>query len=533
MKFLPTGSFISRHFYRKRSCFRAVMVFLFFLAETGAVAQTFRVEGGAGASLLRLFGGGAYPENESPAPGGEVGLSFFFNDIFPLGDMFGLSALGIFSVPLRDDAPPSFQIQAFAGPSFRLHRGNLAVSLTPSFYFFILINDIQPAFDYGVGANLAVEYHFNQKLYIYGKLNEAYGMAGANLTFTPILGMGFKVNDHTQYTRNAAQPLPVEQPTPLLAEQPKEAAPAEQPVKQAEPVLAEQPKEAAPAEQPAKQAEPVLAEQPKETAPAQTPPSSEPTLTAREYSAQGYDAYKAKDWDGAIAAYSKALELEPDSVTRKKNLALAYNARGLGSYNDKNLNAAISDLTEALKLEPENAAAKRTLERAQAEKPAAAASAPAATTPASAARTPAPASTTPASAARTPAPATTTPASAARTPAPATTTPAPAATTPAAQAAGPNLTAREYGIRGYAAYSAKDWDGAIAAYSKALELEPNNVTRKKNLAVAYNARGLAAYNAKNWDAAIADLTEALKLDPDNVAAKRDLEWAKAGKEGEK
>ena len=57
----------------------------------------------------------------------------------------------------------------------------------------------------------------------------------------------------------------------------------------------------------------------------------------------------------------------------------------------------------------------------------------------------------------------------------------------------------------------EDFAGAIAAYSKAIELNPN-------LAAAYNNRGVAKRNLGQYEAAIADYDEALRLDSTYVAA---------------
>ena len=52
----------------------------------------------------------------------------------------------------------------------------------------------------------------------------------------------------------------------------------------------------------------------------------------------------------------------------------------------------------------------------------------------------------------------------------------------------------------------KDWDGAIADYTRALELDPG-------LARAWHGRGWAKTQKRDWDGAIFDLTRALELDP--------------------
>src|SRR5208283_2227106 len=56
-----------------------------------------------------------------------------------------------------------------------------------------------------------------------------------------------------------------------------------------------------------------------------------------------------------------------------------------------------------------------------------------------------------------------------------------------------------------------DWDGAIADYTKAIDLKPD-------FAIAYCSRGSAEAMKGEWDGAIADYTKALKLKPDLAEA---------------
>jgi tetratricopeptide (TPR) repeat protein len=94
--------------------------------------------------------------------------------------------------------------------------------------------------------------------------------------------------------------------------------------------------------------------------------------------------------------------------------------------------------------------------------------------------------------------------------------------------------------RGIARYNKEDYDGAIADFSRAIELEPEDyneviadftyIKLKQNRAAYYN-RGCAYSNIGDYDSAIADWEAALKLDPNNADIKANLERAKAAKNG--
>jgi tetratricopeptide (TPR) repeat protein len=92
-----------------------------------------------------------------------------------------------------------------------------------------------------------------------------------------------------------------------------------------------------------------------------------PAPTAQEYISAGIEAQKAKDYETAVAAYTKALKIEPDNAELKKNLAGALNSRGVSAYRAQNKAAAAADFTEALRLDPVNAAVKKNLARVQSE----------------------------------------------------------------------------------------------------------------------------------------------------------------------
>jgi tetratricopeptide (TPR) repeat protein len=76
--------------------------------------------------------------------------------------------------------------------------------------------------------------------------------------------------------------------------------------------------------------------------------------TTLEYFDSGYDKAKAKDYYGAIADYTKAIEIDPTAVT-------AYFNRGVSKSDLKDYYGAIADFTKAIELNPNdaNAYAKR------------------------------------------------------------------------------------------------------------------------------------------------------------------------------
>jgi tetratricopeptide (TPR) repeat protein len=65
--------------------------------------------------------------------------------------------------------------------------------------------------------------------------------------------------------------------------------------------------------------------------------------TAADFFNRGLERGKAKDADGAIADYAKAIELEPRMVAAYVNRSKARNAKG-------DFNGAISDTTRAIEL---------------------------------------------------------------------------------------------------------------------------------------------------------------------------------------
>jgi tetratricopeptide (TPR) repeat protein len=82
--------------------------------------------------------------------------------------------------------------------------------------------------------------------------------------------------------------------------------------------------------------------------------------------------------------------------------------------------------------------------------------------------------------------------------------------------------AAAYNNRGGAKARKGDLDGALADYTRAIELDPKS-------AIAYYDRGLAKYDEGDLDGALADDTRAIELDPKSVNAYGNRGFAKAAK----
>lgn len=68
-------------------------------------------------------------------------------------------------------------------------------------------------------------------------------------------------------------------------------------------------------------------------------------------------------------------------------------------------------------------------------------------------------------------------------------------------------TAVDFYERGGAKYDLQDYRGAVADYTKAIELKPD-------FAEAYNDRGVAKDDLMDYQGAVADYTTAIKLKPE-------------------
>ncbi|MCZ8224313.1 MAG: tetratricopeptide repeat protein [Microcystis sp. LE19-84.1B] len=81
----------------------------------------------------------------------------------------------------------------------------------------------------------------------------------------------------------------------------------------------------------------------------------------------------------------------------------------------------------------------------------------------------------------------------------------------------PNF-ALAYNNRGVVYYNLKQWQKALADYNQAIELDPN-------YALAYSSRGVVYSNLKQWQKALADYNQAIKLDPNLADAYIKRGWA--------
>ena len=75
-------------------------------------------------------------------------------------------------------------------------------------------------------------------------------------------------------------------------------------------------------------------------------------------------------------------------------------------------------------------------------------------------------------------------------------------------------------MRGDAWADKKDYEKAIADFSRVIQIDPKN-------SWAYASRGLAEAERKQYDNAVADLDQALKIDPDNPDALNGRAWFRA------
>ncbi|WP_353932114.1 tetratricopeptide repeat protein [Okeanomitos corallinicola TIOX110] len=84
--------------------------------------------------------------------------------------------------------------------------------------------------------------------------------------------------------------------------------------------------------------------------------------------------------------------------------------------------------------------------------------------------------------------------------------------------------AEAYNNRGFARYNLKDYQKAIADYNQAIKINPN-------FDLAYNNRGIARYDLKDYQKAIADYNQAIKINPNYADAyyNRGLSYRNLGK----
>lgn len=74
----------------------------------------------------------------------------------------------------------------------------------------------------------------------------------------------------------------------------------------------------------------------------------QPSLTAIQWFNKGYDYDLKEDYDNAIFAYTKAIELNPEDADAYTNRGVIYDIQG-------KYDLAIVDYTKAIELNPEDA----------------------------------------------------------------------------------------------------------------------------------------------------------------------------------
>jgi len=77
--------------------------------------------------------------------------------------------------------------------------------------------------------------------------------------------------------------------------------------------------------------------------------------------------------------------------------------------------------------------------------------------------------------------------------------------------------AQKYLDQGISYRDQEKWDEAIAAYTKAIEID-------SKFANAYNNRGYAYFKKENNEAAIADFTKAIELEPKQTVPYKNRAW---------
>jgi tetratricopeptide (TPR) repeat protein len=194
---------------------------------------------------------------------------------------------------------------------------------------------------------------------------------------------------------------------------------------------------------------------------------STPPMTAADYYNSARAKYDKNDFDGAIADYTKAINLDPQGP----NAADAYNSRGNAKYDKDDIDGAIADYDQAIALNPDDAIAysnRGNAKNAKGDHNGAIADGAKAI-----------------------------------------------ALNPDAPQS-PD-TAIAYFDRGGAKCVAGDFDGAIADYDQAIALDPSYTK-------TYHRRGNAKQAKGDFEGAIADYTKTIELDPNFSSAYCDLAW---------
>jgi hypothetical protein len=179
---------------------------------------------------FELYGG--LPLHFEQADAGDSSMTSFslgFAGISPVNDFIALGCYDNFIFPLelsttidgtkvttkRGDYDSLFGVDMLLGPVFTLYSaGRVKIPLAVGLHLFLLTSSTEAVsmigFEFGAGANISVEYHFNSRVYMFGRVQGTWDFYTANtittaqqsvsdsgsltgLCVNPNLGIGFRL----------------------------------------------------------------------------------------------------------------------------------------------------------------------------------------------------------------------------------------------------------------------------------------------------------------------------------------------------
>jgi hypothetical protein len=142
-----------------------------------------------------------------------IALGCYDNFIFP--QELSTTTNGLKVTTKRGDYNSLFGFDMLLGPAFTLYStGKVKIPLAAGLHFFLLTSSAETAtmtgFEFGAGANISVEYHFNSGVYIFGRVQGTWDFYAATTITTarqsvsnsgrltglgvnPNIGIGFKL----------------------------------------------------------------------------------------------------------------------------------------------------------------------------------------------------------------------------------------------------------------------------------------------------------------------------------------------------